>query len=371
MLATTITIALLALGTMLILQQPVYGKNPRGKRLEKVEQSPNYRDGKFQNQHPTEVMREGASYWQITKDMLNKPETNEPSAPIPSIETDLNKLNDSLPTIVWFGHSSYLMRVNGLTILVDPVLSGNASPVSFFGKAFEGSNVYNVEDMPFIDICIITHDHYDHLDYRTIKDLHPKVKIFYTALGVGQHLEDWGVQPDKVVELDWWDTHTRPDSVSITAVPARHFSGRGIVRAKTLWAGFALNVKGTNILAAGDSGYDTHYKEIGERLGPFDIAMLECGQYGKDWPAIHMTPEETYKAALEVKTNVLMPVHWAKFSLAFHPWTESIERLLKANEDGKLSITTPLIGEPVVLGKPLPASDWWRMVDVKTVTPLP
>lgn len=371
MLATTITLAFLTLGTFLILQQPVYGKNPRGKRLQKVEQSSNYRDGSFQNQHPTEVMRKDASYWQLTKDFIKKPDNNEPSAPIPSIETDLNKLNDSLPTIVWFGHSSYLIKIHGLTILVDPVLSGNASPVSFFGKAFAGSDVYKPEDMPSIDICIITHDHHDHLDYRTIKELHPKVKMFYTALGVGQHLEDWGVQTDKIVELDWWDTHTRPDSVSITAVPARHFSGRGLVRAKTLWAGFALNVNGTNILAGGDSGYDTHFKEIGERLGPFDIAMLECGQYGNDWPYIHMTPEETYKAALEINTKVLLPVHWAKFTLALHAWNEPIERLLKANENGALTITTPLIGEPIVLGSELPKQTWWREVDVKVATVLP
>lgn len=269
-------------------------------------------------------------------------------------------LTDDKPTIVWFGHSSYLIKSKGITILVDPVLSGNASPVSFFGKSFKGSDAYNVEDLPPIDICIITHDHYDHLDYRTIQKLHPKVKRFYTALGVGAHLEDWGIDLNKIVELDWWETYTGMDSVQVTATPARHFSGRGFTRGKSLWASYVVNIHGYKIYAGGDSGYDTHFKKIGELYGPFDLTILECGQYGRDWPLIHMTPEETAKAAQDLNTKMLLPVHWAKFSLALHAWNEPINRLVKATSANGIKITTPLIGEPLVLDSIYPDKVWWN-----------
>lgn len=351
----------LTLATALFMQQPVFGKDPKGKRLERIQQSPNYKDGAFQNEHPTEMMRKGASYTKMTWEFINKPDGNKPTAVLPSVQTNLKQLAGEKPTVVWFGHSSYLLKTKGKNILVDPVFSGNASPVSFFGKSYPGSDVYGVEDMPdSIDICIITHDHYDHLDYRTIQKLHPRVKQFYTALGVGAHLEDWGVESSKIIELDWWEKSTNKDSITLTAVPARHFSGRGFTRGKTLWAAYVLDISGYRIFVGGDSGYDSHFKKIGEQYGPFDLAMLECGQYGKDWPLIHMTPEETATAAKEINTRILLPVHWAKFSLALHPWNEPIERLLKATAEKGITVTTPLIGEPVILGETLPTKTWWR-----------
>lgn len=365
MITTVITLVVLTLGTVLFMQQPAFGKDPKGKRLERVKQSPNYKDGSFQNEHPTDMMLKGASYTKMTWEFINKPMGNKPPAVLPSIKTDLKTLSDEKPTIVWFGHSSYLIKTKGKSILVDPVFSGYASPVSFFGKSYAGSDVYGVDDMPEIDICIITHDHYDHLDYRTIQKLHPKVKQFYTALGVGAHLEDWGVDPSKIVELDWWEGNTNKDSITITAVPARHFSGRGLTRGKTLWAAYVLNIHGYKIFVGGDSGYDTHFKTIGEKFGPFDIAMIECGQYGRDWPLIHMTPEETATAAKEINTNILLPVHWAKFSLALHTWDEPIERLLKATAANNVKVTTPLIGEPIILDSLYPTKAWWRSVETK------
>jgi L-ascorbate metabolism protein UlaG (beta-lactamase superfamily) len=186
------------------------------------------------------------------------------------------------------------------------------------------------------------------------------VKQFYTALGVGADLESWGIGPEKIVELDWWESNTNADSFQIKATPARHFSGRGFVRAKTLWASFVLKLDGYQIFLGGDSGFDGHFKTIGKKFGSFDFALLECGQYGNDWPYIHMTPEQVAEAAKLLNTNMLMPVHWAKFSLAIHGWTEPIERLLKASEIKGLNITTPMIGEPVVLGEQLPYQKWWR-----------
>jgi L-ascorbate metabolism protein UlaG (beta-lactamase superfamily) len=360
MIGTVIALLILTIITIVFMQQPVFGKNPKGKRLERIQQSPNYKNGAFQNLTPTATLRPDASYWKLLKQTLNKPKDNTPTGIIPSIKTNLKDLTAENPTIIWFGHSSYLIKSKGKNILVDPVFSGHASPFSFSIKAFEGSNVYGVNDMPPIDICIITHNHYDHLDYKTIKKIHPSVKQFYTALGVGADLEAWGVDPGKIVELDWWENNTNADNISITAAPARHFSGRGFVRAKTLWASFVLKIDGYQIYVGGDSGYEAHFKTIGSKFGPFDLAILECGQYGNDWPYIHMTPEQVATAATDLNAKVLMPVHWAKFSLALHGWTEPIERLLKANETKGLNITTPLIGEPVVLGEQLPYQKWWR-----------
>lgn len=361
MVTTGIVIFALIAATFLFMQQSAFGKEPKGKRLERIKQSPNYKNGSFQNEHATPMLPEGRSYSSVMWEfMTGKDKFNEPPAPIPSVKTDLKMLTDDKPTIVWFGHSSYLIKSKGITILVDPVLSGNASPVSFFGKSFKGSDAYNVEDLPPIDICIITHDHYDHLDYRTIQKLHPKVKRFYTALGVGAHLEDWGIDLNKIVELDWWETYTGMDSVQVTATPARHFSGRGFTRGKSLWASYVVNIHGYKIYAGGDSGYDTHFKKIGELYGPFDLTILECGQYGRDWPLIHMTPEETAKAAQDLNTKMLLPVHWAKFSLALHAWNEPINRLVKATSANGIKITTPLIGEPLVLDSIYPDKVWWN-----------
>jgi L-ascorbate metabolism protein UlaG (beta-lactamase superfamily) len=362
MITTAIVLGAPAAAAFLFMKQDTFGSNPQGKRLDRIRHSVNYKNGSFQNIHETSVSAPGTSFakmfWEF---MFNKDPDNIPKTSIPSVQTDLKNLADDKPAIVWFGHSSYLIKTQGVNILVDPVFSGNASPVAMFGKCFPGSNVYGSEAMPPIDICIITHDHYDHLDYKTIKELEPKVKYFYTALGVGAHLEKWGIDPDRIIELDWWEKHEGPDGSIIAATPARHFSGRGFTRGKTLWASFVIRIHGYSVYIGGDSGYDDHFKQIAERFGPFDIAMLECGQYGNGWPFIHMTPEQTAHAALDLQAKVLMPVHWAKFSLALHAWNEPINRLVKATSENEVKITTPLIGEPVVLDSIYPDKTWWNI----------
>ncbi len=211
----------------------VFGKQPSGKRLERIIQSPHYKSGSFQNVEPTSVMAKNVSFLKLLKDFYNRPKTVKPSKSISYVKTDLKQLHADKPVIVWFGHSSYFIQSKGYTVLVDPVFSGNASPVSFFGKSFPGSDNYSVEDFPAIDLLILTHDHYDHLDFQTILKLKDKVKTIVTSLGVGEHLEYWGLPKDKMVELDWWQNHLFDATISITATPARHFSGRGITRGKT------------------------------------------------------------------------------------------------------------------------------------------
>lgn len=336
------------------------GKSPSGDRLEHIAKSPNFRNGSFQNQSPTDVKAEGVSWFKMIKDFVNKPKNVAPSKTLSHIKTDLRSIKGDKPTLVWFGHSSYLLVVKGFRILVDPVFSGNASPVGGFAKAFPGADAYRAEDMPEIDILLITHDHYDHLDYKTVKKLKNKVKYVYTSLGVGSHLEHWGYDPAQIIELDWWEHVEHEKDVEITAAPARHFSGRGLTRGKTLWSSFILDIHGFVLYLGGDSGYDTHFKKIGQNYGPFDLAILETGQYNENWPHIHMMPEEAVKAATELDAKLMLPVHWGKFTLALHPWHEPVERVLVEAKKLEVTVATPMIGEPLIVGGKIPDWKWWE-----------
>jgi L-ascorbate metabolism protein UlaG (beta-lactamase superfamily) len=338
------------------------GKNPEGDRLKRIEKSPNYRDGIFQNQSETLVMAEKGSFFKTFMKFLNKPKDTKPPRPLPSVKTDLKNLPNGKPVIIWFGHSSYLIKIDGKHILVDPVFSGYTAPFKMkSAKNFDGTNVYGVEDMPHIDVLLITHDHYDHCDYKTILKLQNKTTHIITSLGVGSHFEYWGINTNKVTELDWNDS-TEQGGFKFISMPARHFSGRSFKRAKTLWASFVLKGKDSSIYIGADSGYDTHFKEIGEKYGPFDLAILESGQYNEAWKAIHMMPEETVQASIEVKAKALMPVHWGKFSLALHPWNEPIERVIKKAEELNVDTFTPMIGEPITVGEKNQTKKWWREV---------
>lgn len=335
------------------------GENPSGKNLEEIKKSPHYKKEGFENLTETPMMVKGTSYFNLLKKVVNKPADSKPSSSLPSVKTDLKDTKNDKPYIVWFGHSSYFIRIDNKTFLVDPVFSGHASPVSFMVKSFMGSDVYTTDDLPEIDYLILTHDHYDHLDYETIMKLKPKVTSIYCSLGVSSHLIYWGYKENVINEIDWWQTKMLSENIHITAAPARHFSGRGLVRNKTLWSSFILKTQSYNLFLGGDSGYDFHFKEIGQKFGPFDIAILECGQYNNTWPYIHMMPEQTVQAAIDLKAKALLPVHWGKFSLALHPWKEPIEKALAAATEQNLNVTTPMIGEPVILDERYPDKYWW------------
>jgi L-ascorbate metabolism protein UlaG (beta-lactamase superfamily) len=366
---------------------PALGKAPSGPRLQRIRRSPNYNGKNFQNLVDTPVSREGVSMFKMLRELSNRPADAAPPKPIPSVRTDLRSLPDGQASIVWFGHSSYLLKIDKTHILVDPVFSGNASPVSFFAKAYPGSNVYGVEDMPeTIEAVLLTHDHYDHLDYKTILELKTRTNHFYTSLGVGAHLEYWGIEPEKITELDWWESisfdrwgrpaadeagrpakkenGTSRDSATFTftATPGRHFSGRSFKRGGAIWSSFVLQTPGYTLFLGGDSGYEQHFKIIGDRFGPFDLAILECGQYHENWPYIHMMPEETVQAAKDLKAITLMPVHWGKFTLALHPWNEPIRRLTAAATRAGLPVTTPRIGEIVDINHHYPNDAWYDLL---------
>ncbi len=349
---------LLIISVLLYMQMPQFGALPSGKRLERIQQSPNFKNGVFQNRIPTPDLAEDASYFSILKAYLTFPKTNPPRD-IPFIRTDLKNLPDSGVYLVWFGHSSYLLKVNGFCILVDPVFSGHASPVSLFAANYKGSNVYQIEDFPKIDVVLISHDHYDHLDYESILKLKETKAEFYTSLGVGAHLEYWGIAESRIHEFDWWESAQIHADIRLTATPARHFSGRGFKRMRSLWSSFVLETKGAKVFIGGDSGYDLSFKEISDKFGEFDLAILECGQYNQYWPYIHMMPNEVIRAAQDLRTKRLMPVHWSKFTLALHPWNEPIKELSKFAKTESMPLCTPLIGQLVQVNGEYPDSVWW------------
>lgn len=337
----------------------VFGKNPDREMLRQIMHSEHFHNGSFQNITETPMLAEGVSYRKILSDYFKKPSNVRPDRPLPYITNDLRSLFSESVSVIWFGHSSYLIHINGYNILVDPVFSGHASPFSGAVKCFEGTNHYTADDMPDIDLLIITHDHYDHLDYKTIISLKPKVKSVCTSLGVSSHLIYWGYNKTIITAFDWWDTQQFNETMVITAAPARHFSGRLFERGKTLWSSFIIEVAGFRLFIGGDSGYDTHFKTIGSRYKRFDLAILECGQYNAAWPHIHMMPEETVQASMDLHADLLLPVHWGKFVLANHSWNDPIERATSCAYKNGVPITTPKIGEIVKLGDKYPSEKWW------------
>jgi L-ascorbate metabolism protein UlaG (beta-lactamase superfamily) len=345
------------------MQKKVFGKLPRGARQQRIEQSPNYRKGSFQNLSETPMMIEGVSYFSLLREFFkNKPE-RYPQDSIPTVKTNLTTWTSDTPSIIWFGHSSYLIFIEGKRILVDPVFSDRPSPIQYVGtKSFVGARVYSAADLPEIDLLILTHDHYDHLDYTSIQQLKSKVKRVCAPLGVAEHLVYWGVAESIITEFDWWDSSELFSGIQLTSTPARHFSGRGFIRNKSLWTSYVLKTENHTVFIGGDSGYDPAFKMIGEKHGPFDIALLECGQYDWQWPLIHMMPEETVQASIDLKAEVLMPVHWGKFVLANHAWKDPITRAKKQAEVLQVKITTPRIGEPIILGSELPNEEWWNLL---------
>ena len=341
---------------------PQFGKRPSGTRLEIIKNSPQYKNGAFNNTHDTPQVTKniGIALYEF---FFKKSKNIKPQHRIPTVPIDWDQVNQQENTLIWLGHSSYLMRIDGKNIFVDPVLSGSASPLPGGTQSFEGTDIVTAEQLPYIDYLFISHDHYDHLDYKTIKALQNKVGKVITGLGVGAHLEYWGYTPAQIIEADWWDELVLEEGFTVTVTPARHFSGRSIWTANTLWTSFALRTPQHNLYLGGDSGYDTHFKEIGEKLGPFDLAILENGQYDSGWKYIHMMPEEVVKATKDLQANVLFPVHSSKFVLANHAWNEPLDRVSAEAVKQNQAVTTPLIGEVVNLKSINKNPTYWWKID--------
>jgi len=328
---------------------PRIGSNPTGERLKRIEASPNYADGKFQNLVETNMDMPAGKMAGVLWQFIKGGEGRKPKDTIPTVDLDLaawKAVPDSAFAVAWFGHSSLLIKMGGTTFLVDPVFGERASTFSFVGpKRFNYRQHMRVDLLPAVDVVLISHDHYDHLERETILQL--KDKRFIAPLGVDAHMELWGIPAASITEKNWWEG-VDVGSVKLTLAPALHFSGRGMTdRASTLWGSWVLEANGKKIYFGADSGYSPTFKEVGERFGPFDLAMLECGAYNVLWSSIHMMPEQTAQAGIDVKARVLMPIHWGKFSLAMHTWKEPIERLTVKAEELGVPLLTPRIGSIV------------------------
>jgi L-ascorbate metabolism protein UlaG (beta-lactamase superfamily) len=326
------------------------------------QQSPNWKDGQFRNLEETTLSMglykiPGLIYKQLKGRKDRDPDQSLPIVPFDK-EAFLSPADHM--KFIWYGHAVVLMRMNHQTILIDPMLGPNASPIAPFAtKRFSTQTLDLIEQFPAIDLLIMTHDHYDHLDYDSIHKLKSKTKKYFVGLGVKRHLVEWGVEADLVTEFDWWNTQIFEDIV-ITYTPTRHFSGRGLSdRAKSLWGGWVFKTKTESIWFSGDGGYGKHFSAIGQKLGPFDFAFMECGQYNELWHQIHVFPEESVQAAIDAGAKIAMPVHWGAFTLAQHHWTDPAERFVKEAEQKHLNYLLPRLGE-IMTPESRRRERWWK-----------
>lgn len=361
-----IIILLAAIGGYIFMKQPQFGKSPSGERLRRIKQSPNYKDGKFQNLAKTTDMGGESKfnfYGMIKEAYFNKSRRREPSEALPSVKTDLKSLSSEENIVIWLGHSSFYIQLDGKRILIDPVFGGYASPVGFYNKSYKGSDIYTAEDFPDIDYLLISHDHYDHLDYDTVLKLKTKVKMVITGLGVGEHFERWGYDKNNIIEKDWHEAVDLEEGFEIIFTPARHRSGRSLKSNQTLWGSFVIKTPNYKIFYSGDSGYEAHFKDIGEKYGPFNLAIMECGQYSKYWPQSHMAPSQVVQASIDLKAEKLMPGHYGKFTLSIHDWDEPIIKVLEESKKRKMPLLYPKIGQKVDIEKTVTTEKWWEGIN--------
>lgn len=348
---------------------PVFGGKPGEQTLVRMKQSPHYSKGKFENTLPSSTamsLREGlALLLEFARgNKLASPGralTVERIPPQSLRESDAGQAAGTAK-VIWFGHSALLVELDGKKLLLDPMLGRAPSPVPWIGgQRFSDVLPIEIDDLPPIDAVLLSHDHYDHLDYGTIKRLKDKVGRFFVPLGVAAHLERWGVAPDRIEEFHWWE-ETVWEGIGLACTPARHFSGRGMTgRNGTLWCSWVLHGREARIFFSGDSGYGPHFSQIGEQYGPFDLTLMECGQYDRRWAPIHMMPEESVQAHLDVKGDLMIPIHWGAFRLAMHDWRDPVERAVKKAAELRTKIATPRIGETVPIGTgTYPTDAWWR-----------
>jgi len=330
---------------------PEFGGSATEADKERYARSGRYEEAIFVNDIPTPM---ADPKWETMLEFFKSSPDRQPASNIEVLPVDSASIANPANTtaeLIWFGHSTFLLQLDGKNILLDPMLGDTPSPHPWVGgKRYSKELPIEIAELPQIDAVLLSHDHYDHLDYGSIVELKDKVAHFYTPLGVGVHLREWGIPEEKIHELNWGESLTQ-DGTEFICAPARHFSGRGLTdRFATLWGSWVIAGQHKKIFFSGDSGYGEHFKEIGNKYGPFDIALMECGQYNEEWANIHMMPEETVQAAVDVKAAVAMPIHWGAFTLALHAWVEPPVRMAKKAEELGMPIATPKIGERFTVG---------------------
>jgi len=346
------------------------GQRAQGLRLERMRASPLWRGDGFRNIHPVLAgLRDTRGERPTLKDFLFSDGGRLPPGPLPALDPVPGWLRPpgSALRATWLGHSTVLVEIDGLRVLTDPVWGPRASPSRLVGpKRFQPVPVA-LRNLPPIDLVVISHDHYDHLDYPTIRQLARTEVPFVTSLGVGAHLEAWGVPPQRITELDWWESHTLPRSdLTVTAAPSQHFSGRGLKdRNATLWSSMVLQTQRHRVFFSGDTGLTTEYATIRERLGPFDLVMLEVGAWHPSWGDIHLGPANALEALALLGGGAFLPVHWGTFALAMHRWDEPAETLVELGTRQGAQLLMPRLGEPVEPAQGIELQPWWRDVHAR------
>lgn len=361
--SVTLVLAAIGTGCAWYSTSAVFGSPMTPAQQQPYTSSNNFVGTQFVNQIETSTDQSfgfmaGALWDYITAEDL-APERN-----IDVVKADPSQLNNAnkKTQLMWFGHSTFLLQTANQNLLFDPIFSDVAAPHPALGsKRYSNELPIEPENLPTIDAVIISHDHYDHLDYPSIMQLDAKVKHYYVPLGVGQHLLHWGIAPERISEMDWWQANDL-NGIKLTLTPARHFSGRRLGNSNsTLWGGWMVEAPDHRVFFSGDSGYGPHFKEIGQRFGPIDIALLDTGQYNFRWQSIHMLPKQSLQAAQDLDARIMMPVHWGAFTLSLHAWDEPAEQTtLLAQQQGQ-AIVIPRIGELMqLLNEPIARDAWWQ-----------
>jgi len=365
-------VAAATLGGLVIMANSCGTTTFSGTRLVAMERSPQYRDGRFHN----DLARHDGGIWDMLGKAMRSTDHAVPEAHVFAMARDAG---DYLGTpdedlrVTWLGHSTVLVEIDGHRVLTDPVWSKRVTPVPGIGPKRFFLPPLPIEELPPLDAVVISHDHYDHLDRKTIEALKERAPRFVVPLGVGAYLEDWGVDPARIVELDWWE-ETPVGALTLTATPARHFSGRKITsfyQDHTLWAGWSIAGPRHRVYYSGDTAMFPGFTEIGDRLGPFDLTLMEVGAYDELWPDVHMGPEQAVEAHRMVRGGLMLPVHWGTFNLANHSWTEPAERVLAAAGAAGVSVTLPRPGQIVDAAAPPALARWWPDIDWKTAAEAP
>ena len=341
------------------------GRRPEGTRLERIKASPRWAEDRFRNLHPIlPGLRDANAPMPTLREFLCGGERRLPPGPLPAMSPldAWSRPPASGLRVTWLGHSTVLIEIDGLRVLTDPVWGPRASPSRLIGpKRFQPVPVA-LRALPPVDLVVVSHDHYDHLDYPTIRQLRKHPVPFVTSLGVGAHLEAWGVPPERIVELDWWESWSLPNAaLTVTAAPSQHFSGRTIkTRNTTLWSSLVVRSARHAVFFSGDTGLTTEYQEIRERLGPFDLTMLEVGAWHPSWGDMHLGPENALKAHALLGGGPFLPIHWGTFALAMHPWDQPAETLLRLGPASGAQLLMPRLGEAVEPAHGRDVEPWWR-----------
>ncbi|MEU5784506.1 MBL fold metallo-hydrolase [Micromonospora lupini] len=337
-----------------------------GARAERAARSPQFRDGTFHNQADTRTMTAEPGR-NLVRELIFGKQKRRPTAPVPLLRPSTPAAADTAGAadelnIIWYGHASALIEIEGRRVLLDPVWSDRCSPSGLVGPRRLHEPPVRLDELPPLDAILISHDHYDHLDMPTVRALVAGQSApFVVPLGVGAHLDRWGVPAERIIELDWSECH-RVDGLEITATAAQHFSGRGLRRDGTLWSSWVVAGARRKVFYTGDSGYFAGYAAIGAEHGPFDVTLMQIGAYDRAWPTIHMFPEEAVDAHLDLRGGLFIPVHWATFNLALHDWSEPVDRLWAEAKARDVRLAVPRPGERVVVDDPPAVDGWWQSV---------